>query len=50
MSDINNLRKKGTLLTLEEDEFPAERVGSYPHFYDETFKELNEKEVVENAW
>ena len=33
MRALNNLRKKGTSLTL------AESVWSYPYLYDETFKE-----------
>ena len=50
MNVLNNLRRKGTPLTLGEDEFPAERVRSYPYLYDKTFKELREKEVLKNAW
>ena len=36
MSALNNLRKKGTFLTLGEDEFLAEMVRRYPCFYDKT--------------
>ena len=36
MSAVNSLRKKGISLTLEEDELIAERVRSYPCFYDKT--------------
>ena len=50
MSALNNLRKKGTSLTLGEDELLAETVGSYPYFYDKTFKEEKEKDVAKNAW
>ena len=50
MSALNNLRKKGTAHTLEEDEPLAERVGSYPCLSDKTFQERKEKDVVENAW
>ena len=33
MSAVNNLRKKGTSLTLGADKLIAERVGSYPYLY-----------------
>ena len=33
MGALNNLRKKGTSLTLEEHELLAERVRSYPCVY-----------------
>ena len=36
MSVLNNLRKKGTSLTLGEGEIYAEIVRSYPCFYDKT--------------
>ena len=35
---LNNLRKKGTSLTLKEDELLAEQVSSYPCLYDKTCK------------
>ena len=43
MSALNNLRKKGTILTLGEDELLAEMVRSYPYFYDKTWKEHKEQ-------
>ena len=46
MSALNNLSKKGTSLTLGEDELLAETVGN---LYDKTFKEHKEKDVVKNA-
>ena len=39
MSALNNLRKKGTSLTLGEDELLAKRVSSYPCLYNKTCKE-----------
>ena len=42
MMTLNNLRKKGTPLTLGENKPLAERVRTYPCFYDETFKEHKE--------
>ena len=39
---LNNLRKKGTPLTLGENKPLAERVRTYPCFYDETCKEHKE--------
>ena len=39
MSSLNYLRKRGASPTLEEDELLAERVKSYPCFYDKTCKE-----------
>ena len=50
MSALNNLRKKGTSLTLGEDELLAKRVRSYPCLYDKTAKNTRKKDVVENAW
>ena len=44
MTALNNLRKKGTSLTL------AERVWSYPYLYNKTFKEHTENDVVKNTW
>ena len=35
---LNNLRKKGTSLTLKEDELLAEEASSYPCLYDKTCK------------
>ena len=49
MSAWNNLRKKGTSLTLAEDQLLAEKVGSYSYLYDKTLKDHKEKDVVENA-
>ena len=49
MSALNNLSKKETSPTLEEDERLAKRVKSYPCLYDKTRKEHKEKNVVENA-
>ena len=49
MSALNNLRKKGTSLTLGEDELLAERVRSYPCPYDKTYKEHKGNDVVGNA-
>ena len=46
---LNNLRKKETSLTPREGELLAESLGSFPYLYDETFKGLQEKDVVENA-
>ena len=46
---LNNLRKKETSLTPREGELLAERLGSFPYLYDKTFKELKEKDVMENA-
>ena len=45
MSDLNNLRKKETSLTLGDDLLLAERVGSY----NKTFKERKEKDAVEDT-
>ena len=42
MSALDNLRKKGTILTLGEDELPPEIVRSYLCFYDKTGKEHKE--------
>ena len=42
MSALNSLRKKGTSLTLGEDELPAERVRSYLCLYNKTCKEHTE--------
>ena len=39
MSALTNLRKKGTSLTLGEDELLAERVRSYPCLNDKICKE-----------
>ena len=50
MSALNNLRKKGTSLTLREDKLLDERVTSYPYLYDKNCKEHRENDVVENAW
>ena len=50
MSALNNFRKKGTSLTLGQDELLPERVESYPYLYDKAFKEHKEKDVVKNAW
>ena len=36
MSALNNLRKKGTILTLGENELLAEMVRNYPCFYDKS--------------
>ena len=36
MSALNNLGKKGTILTLGEGEFLAEIVTGYPCFYNKT--------------
>ena len=49
MSALNNLRKKGTFLTLGEDELLAEMVRSYPCFHDKTWKEhkKQKKQVIE---
>ena len=49
MSALNNLRKKGTVLTLEEDEHLAEMVRTYLWFYNKTWKENKERknEVIE---
>ena len=44
MSALNNLRKKGTPLTLGENELVAEIVRSYPCLYDKTCKEHKERE------
>ena len=49
-STLNILRKKGTSLTLGEDELLAERVASYPCLYEKICKEHKEKDAVENAW
>ena len=49
MSALNNLSKKETSPTLEEDERLAERVKSYPCLYGKIQKEHKEKNVVENA-
>ena len=49
MSALNNLSKKETSPTLEEDERLAKRVKSYPCLYYKTRKEHKEKNVVENA-
>ena len=49
MSASNNLRKKGTTLTSEEDELLAQSVGRYPYLYDKTLKEHKEKDVVEKV-
>ena len=49
-STLNILRKKGTSLTLGEDEVLTERVASYPCLYEKICKEHKEKDVVENAW
>ena len=49
MGALNNLRKKETYPTLEEDERLAERVRSYPCLYDKTRKEHKEKNIVKNA-
>ena len=46
---LNNLRKKETSLTPREGELLAESLGCFPYLYDETFKGLQEKDVVENA-
>ena len=46
---LNNLRKKETSLTPREGELLVERLGSFPYLYDKTFKELKEKDLVENA-
>ena len=45
----NNLRKKGTFLTLREDELLDEMVRSYPCFYDKTWKRTQgtKKPVIE---
>ena len=48
MSALNNFRKKGTSLTVGENELVAETVGSYPYLYDKTLKEHKEKDVIEN--
>ena len=50
MSALNNLRKKGTSLTLGKNEHLAERVESYPYLNDKTFEKHKENDVVENAW
>ena len=42
MSALNNLREKGTSLTMGENELLAERVRSYPRLYDKTCKEHKE--------
>ena len=42
MSALNSLRKKGTSLTLGEDELPAERVRSYLCLCNKTCKEHTE--------
>ena len=49
MRALNNLRKKGTSLTLGEDERLAEKVRSYLCIYGKTCKEHKEKDrnVVE---
>ena len=39
MSALNNLRKKGTPLTLGENQLLAEMVRSYPCLYDKTNRE-----------
>ena len=39
MSALNNLREKGTSLTMGENELLAERVRRYPRLYDKTCKE-----------
>ena len=49
MGALNNLRKKETYPTLEEDERLAERVKSYPCLYDKTRKEHKDKNIVKNA-
>ena len=49
MSALNNLRKKGTSLTLGKNGHLAERVESYPYLNDKTFEEHKENDVVENA-
>ena len=48
MSALNNFRKKGTSLTVGENELLAETVGSYPYLYDKTLKEHKVKDVIEN--
>ena len=49
MSALNNLRKKGTILTLGENELLVEMVRSYACFYDKTWKEQGtKKQVIDN--
>ena len=43
ISALNNLRKKETSLTLRENMLHAERVRSYPCFYNKTCKEHKER-------
>ena len=43
MSALNNLRKKGTPLTLGENKLLAEMVISYPCLYDKTCEEHKER-------
>ena len=50
LKGLNNLRKKGTSLTLGENELLAERVRSYPCLCDKTYKKQKENNIVENAW
>ena len=50
MIALYNLRKKGTILTLGEDELLAEMVRSYPCFYKKKKKKKKQgtkKEVIE---
>ena len=50
MSALNNLRKKGTILTLRENELLVEMVRSYPCFYDNLKKQGTQgmkKHVIE---
>ena len=44
MSASNNLTKKGTILTLGEDELLAEMVSSCPCLYGKTWKEYKEQQ------
>ena len=49
MSVLNNLRKKGTVLTLGEGELLSEMAKSYPCFYDKNLKrtQRTKKQVIE---
>ena len=42
--------KRGTALSLQENEELAETVRTFPCLYDKSKKEYNDKNVAQNAW